>query len=87
MVEGVDAGVVAIRPVYANSVTAHGFDFIHTELGFVHGEQFPAPIIGFLRRRTVSAGASRAGAFITQVSHSVLTVMVILPVDLDTFGF
>ena len=35
----------------------------------------------------MSAGAGGARTFVAQVGHSVFAVMVVLPVDLDAFGF
>jgi len=86
MVERIDAGIVPVRPVDANRVAAHGFHFIHPQLGFVHRKQFTALVIGLLRRRAVGSCAGGAGAFVAQVGYAILAMMQVFPVDLDAFG-
>src|SRR5579863_6153445 len=89
MIEGINAGVVAVVPENAQRVVAGLLDAGHADGGFEEGKGAGGGrgVIALLRLRAVSAGAGGARALVAQIGVGVLAAMAVFPVDLQAFGF
>ena len=87
MIEGIDSGAVSVVPVDAYSVLAHLFHGNHFQSRLVHWKQFLLPVVCLLWFSAVRSGAGGTGAFVAQITQSIVTVVTVAPIDFDAARF